>query len=49
MLEGDEGPRGGTAELQLGIGCAEGTNDAELELGGPRSGLLLFLVTAAGR
>jgi hypothetical protein len=25
----------GTAELQLGIGGAEGKNDAELELGGP--------------
>ena len=39
--------RGGrTAELQLGIGGDEGTNDAELELGGPRKGFLLSLVTA---
>jgi hypothetical protein len=39
--------RGGrTAELQLGIGGDEGTNDAELELGGPRKGFLLSLVMA---
>ena len=39
--------RGGrTAELQLGIGGDEGTNDAELELGGPRKDFLLSLVTA---
>ena len=29
----DRGSR--TAELQLGMECDEGTNDAELELGGP--------------
>ena len=37
----------GTAELQLGIEGDKITNDAELELGGPKSGVLPSLLTVA--